>query len=243
MFNEGNYSLSDIAAATRGNDDSFMGGNGAWWIIILFLFMFSGWGGVNGVGTAERAATTQDLAAAFSTNDIQSGIRDLGNDISTLNTNVLTGFGSLDKEVCAIGNNLQNSIQANAVAGLQSTNSLMAQMNAIAALQQQSNCETKQLISQGFSELGYNLAAQECETRQNSTDNTRAILEALNAQTIAAKDDKIAELNSRIAALDLAASQQVQNNYLISQLRTPTPVPAYIVSSPYVSNGCNGCTC
>lgn len=46
-------SLSDIAAVTRGNDDGDgWGGNGAWWIIVLFLFMFgAGWnrgGGANG---------------------------------------------------------------------------------------------------------------------------------------------------------------------------------------------------
>lgn len=48
-----NMSLSDIAAVTRGNDDGDgWGGNGAWWIIVLFLFMFgAGWnrgGGANG---------------------------------------------------------------------------------------------------------------------------------------------------------------------------------------------------
>lgn len=33
-----NMSLSDIAAVTRGNDDGDgWGGNGAWWIIVLFL--------------------------------------------------------------------------------------------------------------------------------------------------------------------------------------------------------------
>lgn len=38
MFNNSNgYSLADIAAATDGMWD-----NGAWWIIILFLFCFNG---------------------------------------------------------------------------------------------------------------------------------------------------------------------------------------------------------
>ena len=43
MFNSTGYSLSDIAAATNGNDG--FGGNNAWWIILLFLFaMNGGWG-------------------------------------------------------------------------------------------------------------------------------------------------------------------------------------------------------
>lgn len=53
-----NMSLSDIAAVTRGNDDGDgWGGNGAWWIIVLFLFMFgAGWnrgGGANGEPVTE----------------------------------------------------------------------------------------------------------------------------------------------------------------------------------------------
>ena len=38
---------ADIAAVTGRNNsgDGMFGGNGAWWIIILFLFVFCGWGG------------------------------------------------------------------------------------------------------------------------------------------------------------------------------------------------------
>lgn len=42
MFNSnGGYSLADIATAT-GNERNSWGEGGAWWIIILFLFMFMG---------------------------------------------------------------------------------------------------------------------------------------------------------------------------------------------------------
>lgn len=43
MFNNNGYSLSDIAAVT--GENGFNGNGGAWWIIILFLFCFMGWGG------------------------------------------------------------------------------------------------------------------------------------------------------------------------------------------------------
>ena len=38
---------ADIAAVTNngGNSGWGFGGDGAWWIIILFLFVFCGWGG------------------------------------------------------------------------------------------------------------------------------------------------------------------------------------------------------
>lgn len=61
MFNNGTtgYSLSDIAAATGDRNDDNFGGNGAWWIIILFLFAFCGWGG-NGFGYGRNGATAEE---------------------------------------------------------------------------------------------------------------------------------------------------------------------------------------
>ena len=40
MFNGKGYNLSDIAAVTAGNrnNDGIFGGDGAWWLILLFLF-------------------------------------------------------------------------------------------------------------------------------------------------------------------------------------------------------------
>ena len=73
----------------------------------------------------------------------------------------------------------------------------------------------------------------------------RAILDAMTAQRIEAKDAKIAEQNQQIFAAQLAASQAAQNSYLLNQLR-PLPVPAYQSCNPWAAgtyNGCNGCGC
>lgn len=48
------------------------------------------------------------------------------------------------------------------------------------------------------------------------------------------------DLQAENQALKLAASQAVQNNYLVSTLR-PTPVPSYQVQNPYCCNGGNAC--
>lgn len=72
-----NYSLADIKAATDGNAD--FAGNGAWWIIILFLFMFgtNGWGG-NGRGSA---FTDSEIQRGFDNQFIESKLDSLGNGI------------------------------------------------------------------------------------------------------------------------------------------------------------------
>ena len=40
------------------------------------------------------------------------------------------------------------------------------------------------------------------------------------------------ELRSQVNALNLSASQSNQNAYLVAQLKTPAPVPAYTVPNP-----------
>ena len=57
MFNgESGYSLSDIAAVSGKNNENMWNDGGAWWIIILFLFCFAGWGG-NGWGGNNGSTT------------------------------------------------------------------------------------------------------------------------------------------------------------------------------------------
>ena len=77
----------------------------------------------------------------------------------------------------------------------------------------------------------------------NNNANTRAILDALTAQRIEAKDEKIAAQNQQIFQLQLAASQQAQNAYLTANQEAqtaelirriaPAPVPSYAVPAPY----------
>lgn len=60
-----NMSLSDIAAVTRGNDDGDgWGGNGAWWIIVLFLFMFGAGWNRGGLGRRGRKSSPPGVKGA-----------------------------------------------------------------------------------------------------------------------------------------------------------------------------------
>ena len=86
MFNsEGGYSLADIAAATGNGigNDGFFGGSG-WWIILLFLFAWGGWGNGGWSNGNAGATTIYGLDTLASTRD---GFYDL-------NTSVLTGFSN-----------------------------------------------------------------------------------------------------------------------------------------------------
>lgn len=94
MFNSTGYSLSDIAAATGERNNDMFGGNSAWWIIILFLFCFMGWGG-NGFGTTNGVTDGYVLTSDFANlerklDGVNNGICD---GFYAMNNGMLTGFG------------------------------------------------------------------------------------------------------------------------------------------------------
>lgn len=91
----------------------------------------------------------------------------------------------------------------------------------MAADQAKCCCETQRLIERGF-----------CDVINNQNTNTRAIMDALVADRLAAKDEKICEQSQKILALQFNNSQMAQNAYLINTLR-PTPIPAYISYNPF----------
>lgn len=106
------------------------------------------------------------------------------------------------------------------------TNSITAQLSNLGYQFQNCCCENKQAIAQ----VRYDMATQNCalqnainqaaqQIMQNDNANYRALHDENVAIQMAAKDDRIAALTAQINALNLAASQQAQNAYLISQLK------------------------
>lgn len=115
---EGNYTLSDIRAVTDSNDGMF-GGNGLWFLALLFLFGNGGfgWGNRNGAPVTEA-----DLCSANSFNDLKSGVRDISGQISSMNIGLTKGlcdmgytmfgqFASLERQLadccCGIERNIE----------------------------------------------------------------------------------------------------------------------------------------
>lgn len=245
MFNYGNtgYSLSDIAAVTGGNRSGGMfDGDNGWWIILLFLF--AGWGGRGfgggfGGGAEGTPATQADVRAAVDQQTLISKLDNqtygLADSTYALNNAITAGFHGVDNAVCTLGYNMQGGF------------------NDISHAIADCCCKTQTAIERGFADTNYNLATQSCDTRRAIADSTRDIIDSNNAGVRSILDfltqDKIASLQAENQGLRLAASQAAQNNYLISQLREPCPIPAYMVPNPnccyqpnyaFFSNGC-GC--
>ena len=232
MFNGNGYSLADVAAATRGTEDGFFGGNSGWWIILLF--MLCGWGNGGWGGNRTGTENVRDAVAyGFDINNLENGVRGLEHGICDgfydMNTSLLTGFGNV-----AMGN-------------MQNTNALMGRLSDMAAQSAACCCETQRLIERGLCEVNYNILTQANATNTNIASAARDIIENNNAGVRSILDfltqDKIATLQAENQALRLTASQQAQNAFLIDQLGTKAPIPAYVVANPYASGYYAGCGC
>ena len=234
------YSLSDIAAASRGSygGDGFFGGSG-WWIILLFLFAWGGWGngGWGGAGNSGAATTIYGLDSLASTRD---GFYDLNtsvlNGFATTTAAVNAGTSAIQSDICNMG--LQNLQSANALQQTinQGTFGIAQQLAAMQSAQQLANCQTDSNIASSFATLNYNLATEACADRAAVTTGARDIIDNANANTRAILDflvqDRITALTTENQALKGQISQSEQNAYLISQLR-PVANPAYLVANPY----------
>ena len=231
MFN-GNgkgYNLSDIAAVTGNRSGDGMFGDNGWWIILLFLF--TGWGR-GGWGGGSGGGSTDPIAYGFDINNLENGIRGLEHGICDgfydMNTSLLTGFGNV------------------ALGSIQNTNAITGQLANMAAESAACCCETQRLIERGLCEVNYNILTQSNGINTNIATAARDIIENNNNGVRSILDfltqDKISTLQAENQALRLTASQQAQNAFLIDQLGTKAPIPAYVVANPYANYGGCGCS-
>lgn len=216
-------------------------GNGDWaWIIVLFLIF--GWGGNRnggfggfngGSGIGENYVLATDFATIERKLDgINNGICD---STFALNNTITNGF-------FGVQNSLTQGFAGLNTALLQGNYALSSQLAdcCCGVKTQLADCCCR--IERGIDGINYNNALQTSALQQTLCNNTRDIIENQNANyraiheelvanKLEMKNDRIAEQQNEINALRLKASQEAQNNYLISQLK-PCPDPAYIVPNP-----------
>lgn len=264
MFNsDKGYSLSDIAAATgnRNNGSGFGNGDGAWWIIILFLFIFCGWGedgrgGLFGGNGSTRSGITDGYILTSDFANIERKIDGVNNGICDGFYNQAQLINGVNNNISSTGNSILTQMNNNAVNSMQDTfalqtalngnlNSITSQLTNLGTQMQQCCCDQRYESATNFANLNYNIATQECQTRQAITDSTRDIVDNQNANTRSILDfltqDKIASLTAENQSLKFAASQQAQNSYLVNAL-SPAPIPAYTVANPYTGRYGYGCS-
>ena len=249
-------SAADVAAVTgNGGFGGGWGGDGAWWLLVLFLFAFNGNWGNNGFGNNGNGGyVVSDVQRGFDQSAVMSGL-------SGIQSSLTSGFVDTAAALCngfagvngAISNGFaQAEIAANA--------RQMADMNQNFALQSQfADCCCENRLASA--DLKYTIATENCADRTALNEGIRDILTNQNAgiqrildtmcqDKIDAKNERIADLERQLTMANLAASQGVQTAAILAnndaqtnaleQYLAPVPRPAYIVQNPN-GCGCNSC--
>ena len=217
--------ISPIGCSNNGYNN----GMGEWsWIVALALigglfgnngFGFGGGnrGGYYGCGTP---ATVQDVASGFSTSEIMSDLNTIinaqtqgfaglntaiANSTSTLGYNMLQGFNGIENALCTLGYQSQ------------------AGVNSLATQIAQCCCDTRSAIA----DVKYANERNTCQIIDSQNANTRAILDYLTGE-------KISALQAENSGLKAQISNDRQSQYIVSQLKEPCAVPAYLTCDPRV---------
>lgn len=261
-------------APAYGNNGGFFGGDmgGGWWVILLILLLGGGlWGGFGGMGGFGMMNAGMDYLYPWLNNSqhISDGFRDqmLQTSIGDLRNDVTAGFGNVQNALCSgfagVNANVANGF---AQAEISANGRQMADMQQAFAAQTATQ-QGFNGVGAGLADLKYTVAAEECATRTNSTQNTQGILNAINGgiqsikdqlcqDKIDAKNDEIANLRQTLAMKDLAASQVAQNAFIaqgfsneVDQLYNrlnscPVPTtPVYGRTPIFTCGGNAGCGC
>ena len=249
-------SPADLRAVMgNNNDDGFgFGSNGAWWIIILLLFGwgrggFGGFGGNYGGGQGGgygypccgTPATQADLSAAFASNSVLSGI-------NGIDSTLCQGFNGINTAILQNGYNTQAGI-----------NTLSHQLADCCCATQRAIDSVKYENATNTCAIQNTIQNTTRDVIENANANSRAILDALNA-------NYIRTLEQENSSLRLSASQTAQNAVLMAAMDAnkaeilrktgaECPTAAYIVQPPqpvtfptnccgtvnYAAGGCCGC--
>ncbi len=247
------FNMNVVPAGGAGyGGDGFLGGNGAWWLIILLLFANNGWGGFGGFGGGMMPwmmgtqQTNTDVQRGFDQSAIMGGL-------NGITTAVSNGFANAEISRC---NAQANTMQA---------------MNSLASGLQNCCCENRA----GLADLKYTVATENCADRTALSEgltsmmmansaNTQNLMNTMNAgiQTVMdkicqleldAKNQQIAELQAQLNEASRRASQNDQTAQILAsqaaqtatleQYLRPSPVPAYVVQNPNCCTQSFGCGC
>ena len=206
------YSLSDFAAIQ--GRDGFGAGNGAWWLIVLFLFCFMG--GWNGNG--KNYATAEDMQNQFNfaslerqNNEIMANSRQMAYDLT----------GAIKDSAYALNTTIRD-----ADADLkENVRDIQALVQGLGAEVQNCCCATNRNIDS----VRYDAALNTRDILKNSCDNTQKILDAISG-------NRIADMQNQINQLQLQAALNGVVRYPLATTYTAGYAPT--LSFPSCGAGC-----
>lgn len=196
----------NMLLAMRNN--SGFGGEGGWFMWVIFLLIFTGWGG-NGFGWGNQNGNLPNMINNDAGRELlMSAIQGNGNAIGQLATTLNCDIKQINSTLQAMATQLQNSNSQlasqlaqcccdNKMAICQQTNTLQSTINGVG-----------NAMERGFSENAFRMQTLACDLKTSANDNTRAILGKLDQIEDSRKDREIASLTAQLTASQSRAERQ-----------------------------------
>ncbi len=264
LQNRGIDTAALMGMMSNGNG-GFFGNNGGFQDIIALIVIAAIFGngnfGFGGNGNGRGDTERQMLMDAIQRNGVD--IAQLASTVGCSKDQILAGINTVSTAICNQSAQMGQGFNQVLTAMLQGNNALTSQIaecccgikglvteqgyqNQLAILNQtnafQSGINNLAVGQErGFSAMGYALADQGCQSRQNADANTRAILAKLDAMEDSRKDREIASLTAQLTAANSRAERQTELAPIYKQLadiackQPPTfPMPYLPQSGSYV---------
>lgn len=241
LQNRGIDSAALMGMMANGNN-GFFGNNGGFQDIIALIVIAAIFGngnfGFGGNGNGRGDTERQMLMDAIQRNGID--ISQLASAVGCSKDQILAGINSVSTAICNQSAQMGQGFNQVLTAMLQGNNALTSQIaecccgikglvteqgyqNQLAILNQtnafQSGINNLAVGQErGFSALGYALAEQSCQSRQNADANTRAVLAKLDAMEDSRKDREITTLTAQLTAANSRAERQAELAPIYQQL-------------------------
>lgn len=189
-------------------NNSGFGGEGGWFMWVIFLLIFTGWGG-NGFGWGNQNGNLPNMINNDAGRELlMSAIQGNGNAIGQLATTLNCDIKQINSTLQAMATQLQNSNSQlasqlaqcccdNKMAICQQTNTLQSTINGVG-----------NAMERGFSDNAFRMQTLACDLKTSANDNTRAILGKLDQIEDNRKDREIASLTAQLTASQSRAERQ-----------------------------------
>lgn len=211
----------NLLLAMNRNNGAF-GGEGGWFIWVIFLFFLMGWGG-NGWGNGNRPGLANEINNDYGRSLLMEAIGGNRNAISNLATQLSCSEGQIQSAISALSTQMQNVGNQIGMSGMQVINALQQGNMQIAQQIAQCCCDNKMAICQqtntlqtainnvatgqerGFSSIAYETQRQTCELNSAIKNSTQLILDGQRAAEMREMQNKIDLLREENSAYKSSA--------------------------------------
>lgn len=211
----------NLLLAMNRNNGAF-GGEGGWFIWVIFLFFLMGWGG-NGWGNGNRPGLANEINNDYGRSLLMEAIGGNRNAISNLATQLSCSEGQIQSAIAALSTQMQNVGNQVGMSGMQVINALQQGNMQIAQQIAQCCCDNKMSICQqtntlqtainnvatgqerGFSSIAYETQRQTCELNSAIKNSTQLILDGQRAAEMREMQNKIDLLREENSAYKSSA--------------------------------------